>query len=131
MPLQLTTTQKSAAAILSGLKELAGIYESATRHLDGVMNGIIALPSDDLAALGNEIGETDLTNLLAAHSAQVSGVNQLAQGVEAIIASIEQREPSETRAANTMSIYDRLAEQGRQIVVNEGVFSVAQTQTEP
>jgi len=125
MPLTLTPTQKSAASISQGLKELASVYEHATRHLDGVMDGIIALPSDQLADLGNEIGATDLGNLLAAHAAQVAGVNQLAQGIEQIIASVEGREATEIRTASTLSLYQRLAQQSREIIVTDGVFSVS------
>jgi hypothetical protein len=125
MPLTLTPTQKSAASILQGLKDLASVYEHATRHLDGVMDGIIALPNDQLADLGNEIGATDLGNLLAAHAAQVAGVNQLANGIEQIIASVEGREPTEIRTASTLSLYERLAQQSREIIVADGVFSVS------
>ncbi len=125
MPLTLTAPQKSAASILQGLRDLASVYEHATRHLDGVMHGIIALPSDQLADLGNEIGATDLGNLLAAHAAQVAGVNQLAQGIEQIIASVEWREPTEIRTASTLSLYERLAQQSREIIVTDGVFSVS------
>lgn len=128
MPLQLTPVQTAAAEILAALKRLKSQYEQPMMTLDAIMNGIIALPSDDLAALGNVIGETDLTNLLAAHAAQVTGANQLAQGVETIIASIEQRDPAEVRQANASSIYERLAEQGREIVNTGGVFTVENNQ---
>ena len=124
MPLQLTAPQKSAAAILTGLRSLASEYEAATRQLDGIMDGIVALPNEPLAALGNEIGPTDLAALLAAHAAQVAGVNALAAGVETIIASVEQREAGEIRQASTASLYDRLASQNREITLTEGVFSV-------
>jgi len=128
MPLQLTAPQKSAAAILTGLRSLASDYESATRQLDGIMDGIVALPNDPLAALGNEIGPTDLAALLAAHAAQVAGVNALAAGVEQIIASVEQRAPGEIRQASTASLYERLAAQGREIVLEVGTFAVTDIQ---
>ena len=94
------------------------------------MDGITALPNDPLAALGNEIGETDLAALLAAHAAQVAGVNALAAGVEQIIASVEQREPGEIRQASTTSLYDRLAAQGREIVLTAGVYTVTNIEEE-
>lgn len=124
MPLTLTPTQKSAASILQGLKDLASTYEHSTRHLDGIMDGIIYLPSDQLADLGNEIGPVELQSLLDAHAAQVAGVNSLAAGVEQIIASIEARQPAETRTASTATLYERMATQGREIVLTDGVFSV-------
>lgn len=124
MSLTLTPTQKSAASIINGLRGLASVYEHATRHIDGILDSITALPSDQLADLGNEIGETDLASLLAAHAAQSSGVNALATGIEAIVASIEAREPSAPRAASTLTLDERLAQQGREIVLTEGVYSV-------
>jgi hypothetical protein len=130
MPLQLTEPQKSAAAILTGLRSLASDYEASTRQLDGIMDGITALPNDHLAAIGNEIGPTDLDALLAAHAAQVAGVNQLAAGVESIIASVEQRAPGEIRQASTASLYDRLAAQGREIVLEDGVYTVTNIEEE-
>jgi hypothetical protein len=54
----------------------------------------------------------------------VAGVNALAAGVETIIASVEQREAGIIRTASTASLYDRLATQGREITLTEGVFSV-------
>ena len=124
MPLQLTAPQKSAASILTGLRSLTSEYEAATRQLDGILDGITALPNEPLAALGNEIGSTDLASLLAAHAAQVAGVNALATGVESIIASIEQRDPGDIRTASEATLYERLATQNREIVLTDGVFSV-------
>jgi hypothetical protein len=124
MPLTLTAPQKSAAEILAKLRALQSYYAQPAIVLDGIMDGITALPNGPLADLGNEIGPLDLQSLLAAHAAQVQGVNALAAGVEQIIASIEQREPGDIRAASAASLYDRLAAQGREIVLEDGIFTV-------
>jgi hypothetical protein len=57
----------------------------------------------------------------------VAGVNALAAGVETIIASVEQREAGFVRGASTSSLYDRLAAQGREIVLEDGIYSVIDT----
>jgi hypothetical protein len=44
--------------------------------------------------------------------------------VEQIIASIEQREPGDIRTASAASLYDRLAAQGREIALEDGIFTV-------
>ena len=124
MPLTLTAPQKSAAEILAKLRALQSYYTQPAIVLDGILDGIAALPNEPLAALGNEIGPNDLAALLAAHAAQVAGVNALAAGVEAIIASVEQREAGIIRTASTASLYDRLASQNREITLTEVVFSV-------
>lgn len=131
MPLTLTPAQITAASILDNLKKLKSQYEHPSISLDNIMNDIVSLPNNILADLGNQIGPSDLNQLLEAHAAQVNGINQLSLGIEQIIASIEQRQPSETRTASTSSLDERLLSQGREIVLNnEGVFSVVNLDSE-
>lgn len=124
MPLTLTPATLSAAATLTGLRALASAYESATRQLDGILDGIIALPDADLAELGNAMGAEQMEQLLAAHAAQVAGVNQLSAATQQIIAALENREPAAPRLASTASLTERLAAQNREIIAADGVFSV-------
>lgn len=131
MPLILKQTEQLAAQILNQLKKLKIQYEQPIMTIDAIMNEIISLPNDTLEDLGNQIGPSDLDQLLEAHAAQVNGINQLSLGIEQIIASIEQRQPSETRTASTSSLDERLLSQGREIVLNnEGVFSVVNLDSE-
>jgi hypothetical protein len=125
MPLILKQTEQLAAQILNQLKKLKIQYEQPIMTIDAIMNEIISLPNEILEDLGNQIGSSDLDQLLQAHAAQANGINQLSLGIEQIIASIEQRQPSETRTASTSSLDERLFSQGREIVLsNAGVFSV-------
>jgi hypothetical protein len=126
MPLALTTTQQAAASVLSGLRALRGSYESASRHLDAIFNGLLGLSNDDLAAIGNEMGPEQMTALLTAHAQQVGGCNSLATGTAEIIAALTQSAVTPGRLANAATLEARLAEQYRAIVPdpNTGLLTV-------
>jgi hypothetical protein len=131
MSLTITPQQKAAAGVLAGLRALAGAYQSATRQLDSILSGILALPDDALAAFGNEIGEAEMTLLLDAHAFQVATVNALVTGTEAMQAGIEQREPTAQRLASAATLEERLAAQRRILSIDNGVFSVTTLPPEP
>jgi hypothetical protein len=126
MPLALTTTQQAAASVLAGLRALRGSYESASRHLDSMINGLLGLSNDDLAAIGNEMGPEQMTALLTAHAQQVAGCNALALGTAEIIAALTQAPVVPGRLANTATLEARLAAQYRAIVPDPqtGLLSV-------
>ena len=126
MPLTLTKSQQAAANVLQSLKALRGAYESASRHLDSTIDGLISLDNTNLAEIGNAMGIDQMNELLSAHSQQVAGCNSLSQGTELIFAALTQSAPSNIRLANTDTLEQRLAAQYRSIVIdpNTGVFSV-------
>jgi hypothetical protein len=118
MPLYLTTTQQAAAGVLSGLRSLRSSYQYASRNLDLILGGLLALPNDDLAAIGNEMGPEQMTVLLTAHGQQVAGCNALATGTAEIIAALTQTTPDVGRLAHVGTLESLLAEQGRAIVTD-------------
>ncbi|MFZ9960569.1 MAG: hypothetical protein ACO3GP_09270 [Candidatus Limnocylindrus sp.] len=131
MPLTITPQQKAAAGVLAGLRALAGTYQTTTRQLDSILSGILSLSDDDLAAMGNMIGEAEMTRLLDAHAFQVATVNALVTGTEAMQAGIEQRDPTPQRLASTATLVERLAEQRRVLTIKDGVFVVTTLPPEP
>ena len=124
MPLIITTAAQTAAETLAELKALSRAYEHAAAHLDTIVSRVIGLPNDDLADFGNLIGQADLDSLLTAHAQQVGGINALATGCEAIIASVESRDAITPRLANTTGLFAQVVAQGREIVLTDGVYSV-------
>ena len=131
MSLTITPQQKAAAGVLSGLRALAGTYQTATRQLDSILSGILGLSEDDLAAMGNMIGAEEMTRLLEAHATQCATVNALVTGTEAMQAGIEQREPTAQRLASTATLVERLADQRRVMTYENGAFIVMTLPPEP
>lgn len=130
MPLIQSKSATAAASILARVQLLAGNYQAAAAHLNAIVRDVLALPDDDLAAFCNDLGPAGLNQLTSLHLAHGTGITQLSQEAAATLADSGVLWPASV--VDVRPLGDKLAEQGRELVFANGVFSVqALPQPEP
>ena len=132
MPLQ-TPTTLAAAQMTESAVNARSHYAAAVSQLNAINGTILSLPNDLLAGFGNTLGPVEMELLTSSHAAQGDGLNALIVGINAVLAA--SGIAPVTAAVDTRPLADKLAEQRREIVLVDGVFSVvdfpAETEPEP
>jgi hypothetical protein len=124
MPLIQSPSSLAASRIVDLVLSTRSHYIAASGLLNAVTAEILALPNDDLAAFGNALGPLEMESLTTAHADQGAAINALLAGVNAILTQ-SGITPQES-AVDTRPLADKLAEQGREILLVDGVFEVSQ-----
>ncbi len=97
-------------------------YAAAAGQLNAINHTILGMPNDQLAEFGNTLGPVEMEALTSSHSAQGEGLNQLIAGINAVLSA--SGIPPVSAAVDTRPLSEKLAEQRREIVLTDGVFSV-------
>lgn len=128
MPLIQSKSATAAASILSRVQHLAGHYNAASSHLNAITNDLLALSDDDLAAFCNEQGPNGLNELTTLHAEHGAAITELSAAAASMLADSGIAWPASLVDVRPLS--DKLAEQGREMTLADGVFSVSPI-TEP
>jgi hypothetical protein len=128
MPLQ-TPTTLAAAQMADAAINARSHYAAAASQLDSINRTILSMPNDQLAEFGNTLGPVEMELLTSSHAAQGDGLNQLIGGINAVLSA--SGIPAVNAAVDTRPLADKLAEQRREIVLADGVFSVVDFAPEP
>lgn len=123
MPLIQSKSASAAATILSRVQHLAGNYQAAASHLNAIVRDVLALDDADLAAFCNDLGPQGLNDLTSLHLLHGTSITQLSQ--EAIDILDDSGVAWPAAAVDIRPLSDKLAEQGRELRLADGVFSVA------
>ena len=121
MPLQ-TPTTLAAAQMADAAVNARSHYAAAASQLNAINRTILAMPNDQLAEFGNALGPAEMAALTTSHAAQGDGLNALLDGINAVLAA--SGIAPVTAAVDTRPLAEKLAEQRREIVLTDGVFSV-------
>lgn len=121
MPLQ-TPSSLTASHITESAINARSHYVAAAGHLNGITHTILSLTNDLLADFGNALGPQEMESLTASHAAQGEGVNALIAGVNEVLAA--SGIASINASVDIRPLSEKLAEQRREIVLTDGVFSV-------
>jgi hypothetical protein len=122
MPLLQTPSALAAAQIAEAVINTRSHYVAAAGHLNSITRKILALSNEDLAAFGNELGPMEMQMLTSAHGQQGDGLNQLIAGSNAVLA--ESGITPTNASVDVRPLAEKLAEQRREIVLTDGVFTV-------
>jgi hypothetical protein len=128
MPLIQSPSQAAAAAILERVKSAAANYNAAASHINAILRDLLALGDDDLAAFANEQGPAGLNELTALHAEHGAAINELSASASAMLADSGVLWPASLVDVRPLS--EKLSEQGREMTLADGVFSVSPI-TEP
>lgn len=126
MPLIQSPELLAASRIVDLVQNTRAHYGVCVGLLNSVTTEILALGNEDLAAFGNALGPAEMQALTTAHGQQGEAVNLLLAGVNGILAQ-SGIEPV-TTSVDVRSLTEKLADQGREILMTDGVFSVAEIQ---
>ena len=122
MPLIQSPSSLAASRIVDLVLSTRSHYIAASGLLNAVTAEILALPNDDLAAFGNALGPLEMQTLTTAHADQGNALNALLAGVNGIL--LQSGILPQESAVDTRPLADKLAEQNREIVLSDGIFSV-------
>lgn len=122
MPLIQSKSAAAAASLLSRVQHLAGNYNAGAIHLNAIVRELLALGDEDLAAFANQLGPQGLYDLTTLHGLHGTAINQLAQEAAGILAESGVSWPA--GIVDVRPLTEKLADQDRQLVLVEGVFSV-------
>jgi hypothetical protein len=128
MPLQ-TPTTLAAAQMADAAVNARSHYAAAAGQLNAINSTILGMPNDQLAAFGNALGPQEMEALTSSHAAQGEGLNALIAGINAVLSA--SGIPPVTASVDTRPLAEKLAEQRREIVLADGVFSVVDFPAEP
>lgn len=123
MPLIQSKSAAAAASILARVQQLAGNYQAAASHLNAIVQDVLALDDADLAAFANEQGPDGLNELTSLHLAHGEAINELSAEAAATLADSGILWPASL--VDVRPLGEKLAEQGRELVLLDGVFSVS------
>lgn len=122
MSLIQTKSNVAAANILERVKSLYGNYAASVIHLNTVVRELLSLDDDDLASFANERGADALFQLTTLHGEQGDAMNKLVEQSCALLADSGISYP--LLAVDVRPLSEKLANQGRELVYDNGVFSV-------
>lgn len=122
MPLIQSKSAATAASILARVQNLAGNYQAAAAHLNAVGHDVLALDDADLAEFCNQLGPQGLHDLTSLHLLHGNSITQLSQEAADILGDSGVAWPAST--VDTRPLGDKLADQGRELRLTDGVYSV-------
>lgn len=123
MPLIQSKSAAAAASILARVQQLAGNYQAAASHLNAIVQDVLALDDADLAEFANEQGPEGLNELTSLHLAHGEAITELSAEAAATLADSGILWPASL--VDVRPLGEKLAEQGRELVLVNGVFSVS------
>ena len=129
MSLIQTKSNVAAANILERVKSLYGNYAACVTHLNTMVRELLSLNDDDLASFANERGADGLFQLTTLHGEQGDAVNKLIEQSCALLADSGINYP--VLAVDVRPLNEKLADQGRELVYNSGVFSIVRIEVTP
>ena len=129
MPLIQSKSAAAAASILTRVQHLAGNYQAAASHLNAIVRDVLALDDADLAEFANQLGPQGLNDLTSLHLLHGTSITQLSQEAADVLDDSGVAWPA--AAVDVRPLGDKLAEQGRELVLTGGVFSVVVASEEP
>ena len=124
MPLIQSPSQAAAASILSRVQSLAGNYNAAASHLNAITNDLLALSNEDLFEFANDMGPAGLNELTTLHAEHGAAITELSAAAAAILA--DSGVPWPASVVDVRPLGEKLAEQGREMTFEDGVFAVVQ-----
>ena len=124
MPLIQSKSAAAAASILARVQHLAGNYNAAASHLNAITNDVLALSNEDLFEFANEQGPAGLNELTTLHAEHGAAITELSQAAAAMLA--DSGVPWPASVVDVRPLSDKLAEQGREMTFEDGVFAVSQ-----
>ena len=122
MPLIQSKSHSAAASILARVQHLAGNYNAAASHLNAITNDLLALDDADLAAFANEQGPAGLNELTELHAEHGAAITEISQAAADLLAESGTIWPASV--VDIRPLGEKLAEQGREMLLVDGVFSV-------
>lgn len=122
MPLIQSKSAAAAASILARTQQLAGNYQAAAAHLNAVVHDVLALDDAALAEFCNQLGPQGLHDLTSLHLLHGASISQLSQEAADILGDSGVAWPA--AAVDTRPLGEKLADQGRELRLTDGVFSV-------
>ena len=114
----------AAASILSRVQHLAGNYNAAASHLNAIVRDLLALDDAALAAFANEQGPAGLNELTTLHAEHGATISELSQAAADLLAASGTIWPASI--VDVRPLGEKLAEQGRELTFEDGVFAVVQ-----
>lgn len=124
MPLIQSKSAAAAASILSRVQNLAGNYNAAASHLNAIVRDVLALSNEDLFEFANEQGPAGLNELTTLHAEHGAAITELSQAAAAMLA--DSGVPWPASVVDVRPLGEKLAEQGRELTFEDGVFAVVQ-----
>ena len=124
MPLIQSPSQAAAASILSRVQSLAGNYNAAASHLNAIVQDVLALSNEDLFEFANEQGPAGLNELTTLHAEHGAAITELSQAAADLLAASGVIWPASV--VDVRPLGEKLAEQGRELTFEDGVFAVVQ-----
>ena len=124
MPLIQSKSAAAAASILARVQNLSGNYAASATHLNAIVRDLLALDDADLAEFANDIGPTALNELTTLHLEHGTAITELSAVAAATLAASGTIWPASVVDVRPLS--EKLAEQGREMIFVDGVFSVSQ-----
>jgi len=122
MPLIQSPSSLAASRIVDLVLSTRSHYIAAAGLLNAVTAEILALGNDDLAAFGNALGPLEMGTLTTAHADQGNALNALLAGINGILAQSGIAQQDAT--VDVRPLADKLADQGREIVLTDSIFAV-------
>lgn len=122
MPLIQSKSAAAAASILARVQQLAGNYQAAASHLNAIVQDVLALDDADLAEFANEQGPDGLNELTSLHLAHGTAITELSAEAAATLADSGIFWPASL--VDVRPLGEKLADQGRELVLVDGAFSV-------
>lgn len=121
MPLQ-TPTTLAAAQMTEAAVNARSHYAAAVSQLNAINGTILGMPNDLLAEFGNTLGPAEMELLTTSHAAQGAALNALLAGINAVLSA--SGIPAVSASVDVRPLAEKLAEQRREIVLTDGVFTV-------
>lgn len=124
MPLIPSKSAAAAASILARVQQLAGNYNAAASHLNAIVQDVLALSNEDLFEFANEQGPAGLNELTTLHAEHGAAITELSQAAADLLAASGVIWPASV--VDVRPLGEKLAEQGRELTFEDGVFAVVQ-----
>ena len=124
MPLIQSPSQAAAASILARVQSLAGNYNAAASHLNAIVRDVLALSNEDLFEFANEQGPAGMNELTTLHAEHGAAITELSQAAADLLAASGVIWPASV--VDVRPLGEKLAEQGREMTFEDGVFAVVQ-----
>ena len=124
MPLIQSKSAAAAASILAKVQNLAGNYNAAASHLNAIVRDVLALSNEDLFEFCNEQGPAGMNELTMLHAEHGAAITELSAAAAATLADSGVAWPASV--VDVRPLGEKLAEQGRELTFEDGVFAVSQ-----
>lgn len=128
MPLIQTKAASAAASIVDRVITISEFYNASIHHLNGIVSDVIALDDTDLAEFANTQGPIGLNELTTLHKNHGEAINALAETASHMLS--ESGVSWDNAVTDVRPLNEKLADQGRELVYQDGLFSVIKIEPE-